>query len=300
MSKSTCFLMILLSLFFIAGSLYTQATPSITRIVFCDVGQGSAVYIRTATGVDMLFDAGPSKLVMNCLGTYMPFYDKTIEYAFLSHGQHDHFGGFEYVLRHYNIDTFVTTSVIGEREDMSMMSNLVIKKKVHVEEMYSDETIFLSDTVSVRFWWPSRTLISGRTFNNPDTHDPLGKKKTYGDLNDFSQVLLFSEGEFDLIITGDVTPEALMLLQSSVLLPDINYEVLQVPHHGSKNGLTESFLTLVKPEISIIQAGKQNKYGHPAQSILDMLKKHNVTVLSTTIEGNIVIEIEEGDWRIVE
>ena len=41
------------------------------------------------------------------------------------------------------------------------------------------------------------------------------------------------------------------------------YSVLKVAHHGSKNSTKEELLKIIQPNISLISAGKGNRYGHP-------------------------------------
>ncbi len=79
-----------------------------TKIVFCDVGQGDAAYMRIKNKIDVLIDAGPDKSVLSCLGKYMPFWDRKIELAFLSHPNNDHYNGYFYIADRYKIDKFIT------------------------------------------------------------------------------------------------------------------------------------------------------------------------------------------------
>src|SRR3990167_10239079 len=79
-----------------------------TKIVFCNVGQGDAAYIRIKNKSDVLIDAGPDKSILSCLGKYMPFWDRKIEMAFLSHPNSDHYNGYFYIADRYQIDKFIT------------------------------------------------------------------------------------------------------------------------------------------------------------------------------------------------
>ncbi len=76
------------------------------HVVVCDVGQGDAILIIKGTS-QMLIDSGPDNSVLNCLAKYMPFYDRRIEVALLTHPQADHMNGFISVAKRYNILQFV-------------------------------------------------------------------------------------------------------------------------------------------------------------------------------------------------
>jgi competence protein ComEC len=70
-----------------------------------------------------------------------------------------------------------------------------------------------------------------------------------------------------------------------------NITFIKVPHHGSKNGLTKKFLSLINPAIAVISVGKNNAYGHPAKEVLEMLKAQKVKIKRTDEEGNIVFKL---------
>ncbi|MEK7109611.1 MAG: MBL fold metallo-hydrolase, partial [Patescibacteria group bacterium] len=68
-------------------------------------------------------------------------------------------------------------------------------------------------------------------------------------------------------------------------------DILKIPHHGSKNGLTKKFLDLADPEVAVISVGKNNFYGHPSNKVLDMLKAKNTQIRRTDRDGDIVFKI---------
>ena len=51
-----------------------------------------------------------------------------------------------------------------------------------------------------------------------------------------------------------------------------NIDVLKVGHHGSKTSSSKEFINEVNPKYSIISVGKNNRYGHPNDSVLDWFK----------------------------
>src|SRR3989338_10871213 len=77
------------------------------HLIFCDVGQGDAIYIRMPDNSDLLIDGGPNDKVLSCLGKHMPFYDRTIDVVVLSHPQTDHLQGLISVIDRYNVGYFI-------------------------------------------------------------------------------------------------------------------------------------------------------------------------------------------------
>jgi beta-lactamase superfamily II metal-dependent hydrolase len=51
------------------------------------------------------------------------------------------------------------------------------------------------------------------------------------------------------------------------------YRFLKVPHHGSKTGLDEGLIAQLRPTTAFVPVGPNN-YGHPANEILDLLRKY--------------------------
>ncbi|MBR2188062.1 MAG: ComEC/Rec2 family competence protein [Eubacterium sp.] len=150
--------------------------------------------------------------------------------------------------------------------------------------------------------------------------------------NEGSMVLLASCEEFDVLLTGDLEGEGEEKLLSETArarsnqdmegaekdsyletptkwlnqkgslpdgqqtqnLPDLKgIECLKVAHHGSKNASSEVFLELVKPEIAVISAGINNRYGHPHKETLKRLKGVSAEIYRTD-QGGAVTVIYDG------
>lgn len=61
--------------------------------------------------------------------------------------------------------------------------------------------------------------------------------------------------------------------------------ILVAGHHGSKNATSEEWLDLVKPDLVLISCGKNNRYGHPAQAMLQRLENRHIPFRRTDLEG---------------
>ncbi|VVA44578.1 ComE-like protein, Metallo beta-lactamase superfamily hydrolase [Candidatus Roizmanbacteria bacterium] len=271
-TKKTIFLTVIASLFICLLIFFNNFFDERTKIVFCDVGQGDAAYIRIKNKIDVLIDAGPDKSVLSCLGKYMPFWDRKIELAFLSHPNTDHYNGYFYIIDRYKVDKFITVNTSGL---------IVSKTYKKLLKKISENNITLlfkvaGDQIRVQggqfiLYWPHKDFYS--------PHD-----------NDYSQVILFKENDFRLLFTGDASPFVLGRLSHGAIE---KVDILKVPHHGSKNGLTKKFLDLADPEVAVISVGKNNSYGHPSKKVLEMLEAHKVKVKRTDVDGDIVFNLKE-------
>lgn len=259
-----------------------------TKIVFCDVGQGDASYIRIKNQVDVLIDAGPDRKILTCLGKHMPFFDKQIELAIISHFQKDHFGGFLYLLDRYQFKTIILPPISTPSETLQNFINKLSKKKVSIKFSYANNEINIKNTKIV-FFWPIDDFVSKKLLPlQNDVSQVL--KTTVLDSNFFSFVFLFEVDNFKVLYTGDA-PSSILNKISSIYQSNLKTNILKIPHHGSKNGLTKNFLKSVEPELAVISVGQKNPFGHPHQEILEILKAQGVKIRRTDIENDIVFKL---------
>lgn len=261
--KGLCFGLIVLFFLFCISFFNHQ-----TILVFCDVGQGDAAYIRIQNRLDVVIDAGPDRKILNCLGRYMPFYDRTIELAFISHDQKDHFGGFEYLLDRYAIKTIYMPNLETSLQSFKRLKQKMTKKKTVLQTISKGMTIkVLNDMFFIL---------------SPKDHCIAS------DNNECSLIFSFQESRVKVLFTGDSTPSVLNGLPKESIQ---NTTILKIPHHGSKKGLTEKFLRLAEPSVAVISVGKNNSYGHPSKEVLDLLQSHKVKIRRTDKDGDIVFRL---------
>lgn len=242
------------------------------HIIFCDVGQGDAAYIRFPDGRDMLVDGGPNNKVLGCLGRYMPFWDRALDIVMLTHPEKDHLQGLLGVLERYRVDHLVRSNIVSTTEGYKKFIELI--KTKHIRE----NVVTYGERVSVG---SALLAVVGPV-------DVLGT--TTGHVNEYSVVFWLRYGEFDALFTGDAT-----MSEPFGTLANDHVEVLKVPHHGSKTGVSLSFLDWLKPQLSIISVGN-NSYGHPTKELLTMLAVVKSQVLRTDQEGDIEIVSDGTHW----
>ena len=77
-------------------------------------------------------------------------------------------------------------------------------------------------------------------------------------------------------------------------LKDIDF--LKVGHHGSNTSSSKEFIDIINPKYSLISVGKNNRYGHPKNSVLNILK--NSKIYRTDIDGSIEIKLNKIKYKI--
>jgi beta-lactamase superfamily II metal-dependent hydrolase len=123
----------------------------------------------------------------------------------------------------------------------------------------------------------------------------LGAFTTKKDPNDFSIVANLRLGEFDALLTGDISPQVISKIIQTGKVRDVEY--IKIPHHGSKNGLTKELLDAATPEVAIISVGK-NSFGHPHREILDLLKEYDIQTKRTDEDGDVEVLSDGKSWWI--
>jgi competence protein ComEC len=98
--------------------------------------------------------------------------------------------------------------------------------------------------------------------------------------------LLLSEGDYDILISGDLSAEEERQLLLREAMPDI--EVLVAGHHGAKTSTSPQLLQYCRPELLLISVGP-NSYGHPTQEVLKRAERVGAKVYRTDEEGTILL-----------
>ena len=245
------------------------------EVVFFDVGQGDSAFIKTPDGHQVLIDSGPSgPLILEKLAQEMPFWDRTIDLIVLTHPDYDHQRGFLDVLDRYQVENILWTG--GTRETKTFLKWLekIEQENANIVIAQKGQQIRVGD--SQFFVFHPFESLEGVSVEKKSNESSIIMKLVYGN-NSF-------------LFTGDVSKdEEEELLVRSDLPIGIGVDVLKVAHHGSKTSNSKQFLGIVNPEFAVISAGRDNKYGHPAEQTLNSLQEFAIKVLRTDELGDIRI-----------
>jgi competence protein ComEC len=257
------------------------------HVVFCDVGQGDAVYIRTASGKNILIDGGPDDKVLNCLSNHMPFWDKTLSLIVLSHPHADHLTGLISVIDRYSLIYYATEEVKISGILQKKLQDELAVKKITANYLQANDRIVFADQTKLLTFWPDENSLEKYIIASKSANFSL-------DANGLCLVQLLSYGKFKLLLTGDADISVLNKVEKEI--GDI--DVLKVSHHGSKTGTNPELLNSTTPELAVISVGKGNRYGHPAKQTLNFLTQFHIKTLRTDQVGDVEIVSDGKSYAI--
>lgn len=238
------------------------------HVTFFDVGQGDAILIESPTGRQILVDGGryPS-LLLDQLGEEMSFWDKNIDIIVATHPDEDHVLGLIDTFDHYAVDLLlVNGEEAGEPDAYTALLETASEEQTAIRRALAGEVIELGDGVSLVILHPGPDL---------ETEDR----------NENSVAMRLVYGDFALLLTGDAEDKAERMMMESGR--PLNSTVFKAGHHGSRSSSSRTFLQAVQPQIAVISAGKDNKYGHPHPETLQRVGEIGAAILRTDELGPI-------------
>ena len=258
------------------GAARGQGRPvaaGVATVEFLDVGQGDAIFVRSAEGKTALIDAGPSNAVVGMLKRRGV---RSLDMVAVSHHHADHYGGMEAVIREFEPRLFLTTNSPHTTPLYLRLLKLVRDRQIR--------TAFPADT-------PRRielgTLLLTVLPQPPE--DPR-------DENDNSMGVRVQYGTFSVLLTGDSEAGERRFWERNAPQFVANCTVLKVAHHGSRNGLDDHWLETTRPKLAVASLGRDNGFGHPHPETLARLARRQVPLLRTDRDGTVAVVSDGQTW----
>ncbi|MQA89853.1 MAG: DNA internalization-related competence protein ComEC/Rec2 [Gemmatimonas sp.] len=250
------------------------------QIHFIDVGQGDAIALRTPGGRWVVFDAGPASNGFDAgERTVLPFLRergaRRLEALVLTHPDLDHIGGAAALLRSIPI-RFVFEPGLPVGKDVYLDVLRGIETSGAQWRAVRSGRVMELDGVRFDFLWPDSQTVD-----------------VTEDANQISAVARVTYGEFAMLLTGDagVEVEEILVRRHADAL---DVDVLKLGHHGSSTSTAESLLAVATPDLAVVSAGRRNRYGHPAPSVIERVSRSGIAVARTDREGSVTIDVRPG------
>ena len=254
-------------IFIISVDAKTNKTPgSLLEVHYIDVGQGDASLIVCGNEA-MLVDAGDEGK-----GTAIQLYLKKhkidrLKYVVATHPDADHIGGLDVIIYKFECGQVLIPNCSNDTSSFEQLQYSMKAKgySPHVVDVGEKYTL---GEAQIEILSPSAEF-------------------TFAETNDSSIVFRLDYGNNSFLFTGDATipPQQALIYDPDL---DIDVDVLKVPHHGANTAYIKGFYDEVSPEYAVISCGRNNRYGHPRQEVLNDLKSRGAKVFRTDEQGTIV------------
>ena len=273
-------MVLLLCLFLLAGCTEAVKTEKIPvtaghemQVHFIDVGQGDSILIESPSGKTMLIDGGVKGAGQQIVSYLKELGINKLDIVVATHPDADHIGGLIPVLDNMTIEQFYDSGKVHTSQTFEEMLTRIDEKNIpyHVPKIGDD--IEFDKDVNVKV---------------------LNANDQATDNNDASIVLKMTYGNVSFLLTGD----AGVALEKEMLQYDVKATVLKAGHHGSNTSSSEEFIQAVKPEVTILSYGEDNKYGHPHAEIVDRLQAIGSKIYATADLGTITVSTDGVNYTV--
>lgn len=259
------------------------------EVHFLNVGQGDAALIRTAEGKTVLIDTGTPEGGEVVTSHLKALGIKELNLLVLTHPHLDHIGGAIQVLMSVKVKAVLDPKYPHTTQAYTSLLQ-DIEARVERGELnyyvgYQGRKFKLGESATIEILSPPREHLPGER-SPPNTN---------------SIVALLTHGAVRFLFTGDAEAETerFLLREGGPL----RAEVLKVSHHGSRYSTSAAFLVQVRPEVAIISAGRNNRYGHPHRETLSRLDRNQIKIYRTDLNHHIRVKSDgkkievETDYR---
>ena len=262
--------------------------PGRFETVVVDVGQGTAVLVRTANYL-LVYDAGPQYTPEADAGqrVLLPLLrargERAVDHLVLSHRDLDHVGGAASLIK----------AVPVRQMSSSLETFHPLRAMLPAHQRCDAGQRWHWDGVDFEMLHPSAS-----------EHPPAGTLPARP--NALSCVLRVRDAAGrSLLLTGDIeaAQEAALVAREGAVqqmaqhraqqgaAPQVaadtgassllKSDVLLVPHHGSRTSSTEAFIEAVAPRFALVQAAYRSRFGHPAPDVVARYEARAIPVVRT-------------------
>ncbi len=263
----------------LSGALLWTQHPSSAEIVFIDVRNGDATFIRTPGGETLLIDAGGAGPYGAGGGEAVCAFLRQngiqrIDIAIASHADLDHIGGFALVLERFPVGRMVLPPNQSDKALERDVLALCAKRGIPIERWAKGKSMT----------FPGALL---EVLHPPEDWNSALPS------NEQSLVLRYRWGELDVLLPGDIEHVSEAALAQAAVQAD----VLKLPHHGRNTSSTEPFLDAVEAQAVTISSGVSLSHPGIHPSVRARIDARALPAWVTAFHGAIRIRETGGTFR---
>lgn len=261
----------ILSAWGLVNSIKTTYLPLLSTFNFIDVGQGDATLIESRAGHRILIDGGPDARASNYLLKKYPSTDLVLDAVILTHPDNDHLGGLRDVLNHFRARAVFITGVIQASNSYNSFLLQLEQTKTPVYVITAGSQLIFGE-ISLKIISPHQSWYGAYLTKSNNTGIVIDAKV----------------GARHFLLTGDIESGIEKALVKNGLSQ--NFDVIKVPHHGSKTSSSPELLNDILAPIAVIEVGANNTYGHPNQGVLTRYQAGET--LRTDLFGTVTVSTD--------
>ncbi len=265
--------------------LLVRYRPDGDRVVFLDVGQGDCIVLMEGSSA-CIVDGGSSSAgdVWNYrLEPCLKYYGiSTVEAWFATHGDQDHINGIETCIEEYD------TNLIGKGCSGLTIKRFIVSVKVQRDETLCRLTEAWKEKKTPVYEADAGAMMTLRRFRLHVLYPT--SETTFEESNENSLVLLAERNNGErILLTGDMEKEEEHAFAKTYRnIGRVDW--LKAGHHGSKYATTDELLEIIRPAGVIVSCGEKNRYGHPAQEVLERLGRIGARLYRTDLQGSVILD----------
>ncbi len=250
-------------------------------IYYLDVSQGDsslikykneAILIDTGGSVSFKEDEWKKKKEYHISDSTITFLKSIgvskINYLVLTHGDADHMGEAVNLVENFKVEKVILNC--GETNNLEKELIKILEKK----------------NIKYNFCVKELKVSNNKLY--------FLQTKEYDNENDNSIVTYLNIHNKKFMFMGDASINVEKKILEKYKVTNIDF--LKVGHHGSDTSSSKEFINSVNPKYSIISVGKNNRYGHPKESVLKTIKNSNI--YRTDLNGTVMLKIKSNKFNI--
>ena len=237
------------------------------RVTFIDVGKGDCILIER-DGAFALIDAGYRETAADAVAFMKERGVETLEAFVVTHYDKDHVGGAAAVAEAFSVRQIYLPGYEGHSKYYTAFMQAIETKSLPAQRVTEDASFALSGAEFTVFASDVAYVYDGTEEGND---------------NDASLTIGLRYGQDSYLFAGDLERDG---IDAFLAAGRGAFDVVKMPHHGSKKKNTDDFIESVRPKIAVVT----DSADEPAESgTVQLLKQNGAAVYRTAVSGTVTV-----------